>query len=183
LPKNSRSRGTRETLDTYIETSAETEALGVVARHRHLQHFGRTTRKPKCHRHAASRCARIWPGHRSPSQRSACRRAHCQMPRNRRCQRRGAGARVKDALADGAMSGCCIGLVRRCALAGIHGLRFEGSRLNHCDHLRARCLARSQTRRWFRPGSGCYTARQSGFYACEPAGRRAFLNWSRSSAG
>ena len=40
----------------------------------------------------------------------------------------------KDALADGAMSGCCIGLVRRCALAGRHGLRFEGSRLNHCDH-------------------------------------------------
>jgi hypothetical protein len=105
-----------------------------VARHRHLQHFGRTTRKPKCRRHAASRCARIWPGHRSPSQRSACRRAHCRMPRNRRCQRRGAGARVKDALADGAMSGCCIGLVRRCALAGRHGLRFEGSRLNHCDH-------------------------------------------------
>ena len=95
MPKNSRSRGTRETLDTYIETSAEAKALGVVARHRHLQHFGRTTRKPKCHRHAASRCARIWPGHRSPSQRSACRRAHCRMPRKAlstmgcRCQGQG----------------------------------------------------------------------------------------------
>jgi hypothetical protein len=29
--------------------------------------------------------------------------------------------------------------------------------------LRARCLARSETRRWFRPGGGCYTARQSDF--------------------
>ena len=50
----------------------------------------------------------------------------------------------------GAMSGCRIGLVRRRAFAAKRGLRFEG-------------LARSETRRWFRPGGGCYTARQSEF--------------------